>query len=745
MLKKSRTYVLPIAGILGVHGASAGQLEEVVVTSQKRAESLQDVPVAIQALSGETLEAAGISDTFDLQIVTPGLVVNNTGPAPQLFIRGIGNRLALAGLDPSVALYVDDQYIGVAQAAQFEFADVERIEVLKGPQGTLYGRNASAGAIRIVSQEVDDELSGKVSSTLANYGAWKVSGTVSVPVSDTFGVRLSGLVSKRDGFADNISTEPGVLDELDDGDYYALRAKARWDITDAVTAKLTLGTSEQDDTNGYDNVVLGPPQYSLGLALGGQTGTKADEVASDTSDTTKAQSASAALRFDVAGDYVDFASITTYWDYELNAKPGLDSVNLELDGTSAHALGFVGFPQDADSFSQEFQFVSSLGENLNWIAGLFYYEQSQSWEGLVDRSDASAAVGGPAFLSQGAQVADTTAYAAFGQLTYHLNDDWSVTVGGRYNYEEKEVEVSQSNYFPVTTAPSYEDDIDWTEFTPKLTLEYAFDAGMVYATYSRGFKSGGYNYTASLINPLTGEPEPPVDPEILDMYELGWKTELLDGRLRLNGSLYYYDYQDLQVTANVTSDSGAQANITRNAADAEILGLDMDFTLLLGERTTLTGAMNIMDSEYKDYNASAQVFNGVLDGTNQPGMRAVGYDASGESLLRAPDESAYLTWTYEVPVPSGRAPLSITYAYTGSYFFDFAVVPETSALEQDSYSLVNARWAYYTEDEKWSVALWGKNLLDEDNYFDDINANPAGIRGSHGTPRTYGIDVSYEF
>ncbi|WP_269619641.1 TonB-dependent receptor [Zhongshania sp. BJYM1] len=733
-----RSIFICVIGIITHKSVFAATLEEVIVTAQKRSESLQEVPIAVQALGGEALDEAGIGDTLDLQLVTPGFVVSTTGPASQMYLRGIGNRLALAGLDPSVAIYMDDQYIGVAQAGLFEFADVERIEVLKGPQGTLYGRNASGGAIRIVTKGVDDELNGKLSATLGNYNTRKFSGTVSVPLSDSFGVRLSALTSGRDGYADNISTEG--LSELDDGDFSAYRVKAAWRITDTIDTTLSLGMTDQDDTNSSDLIVLGPPEYSLGLSLGGVTGTSQGKVGTSISDKTKTETSDAALRINISGETVDFSSITTYWDFEQNGS-------LELDGTSARALEFFGIPQETESFSQELQWLSIMNESWDWVAGLYYYEQESSFEGLVDRSDTAAVAGGPSYVSQGYQNAETLAYAAFGQTTYHLDDSWSLTLGGRYNYEEKKAIVRKSKYVAVTVTPEYSDKQDWTEFTPKATLQYTLeDEGMVYFTFARGFKSGGYNYTASTINPITGEPEPPVDPELLDMYEFGWKTELMDNRFRLNGSLYYYDYQDLQVTANTTDpSSGVQANITRNAANAEVLGLDLEFTLLVGEYWTLNGAFNFMDSEYQDFIASAQMYNGVLNNNSDPGMSAVAYDASGHELLRAPDFSGYMTISYDIPVSSGRAPVSVTYSYKSSYKYDFIADTSTSALEQDAYGILNARASYYTSDDKWQFTIWGKNLLDEDNYYDDINANPAGIRGSVGAPITYGIELGYHF
>jgi len=716
----------------------SAELEELVVTAQKRSESLQDVPVAVQALGGDALDEAGIDNSLDLQLVTPGFVVSTTGPATQMYLRGIGNRLALAGLDPSVAIYMDDQYIGVAQAGLFEFADVERIEVLKGPQGTLYGRNASGGAIRVVTKGVDDELTGKLSTSLGNYNARKLSGTVSIPVTEDFGVRLSGLSSQRDGYADNLSATG--LSELDDLDFTALRLKATWQMSDLFDATLSVGMTDRDDTNGYDNIVLGIPQYNLGIALGGVSGASQDYVGTAISRKAKTETQDAALRINYAGSAVDFSAITTLWQFDQDAQ-------LDLDGTSARALEFYGIPQETDSFSQELQWLSNQNDTWEWIGGLYYYEQESSFEGLVDRSDTSAVVGGPALLSQGYQRADTTAYAAFGQVTWHMNEAWALTLGGRYNYEEKHAIVRASNYTAVTAAPEYDDTQDWKEFTPKLTLQYSpASGGMIYATYARGFKSGGYNYTASLINPITGQPEPPVDPEILDMLEFGWKTEMLDNRLRFNGSLYYYDYQDLQVTANTTDpDTGIQANITRNAANAEVMGLDLEFTVLLGEHWTMSGALNLMDSEYKDFIASAQMYNAILNNDNSPGMTAIAYDASGHELLRAPETSGFVTLMYEIPLTAGRAPISLTYSYTGAFKYDFIADPATRDLEQDAYGILNARASYYTADEQWQVSLWGRNLTDEDNYYDDINANPAGIRGSLGAPRTFGIELGYQF
>ncbi|MFV0276624.1 MAG: TonB-dependent receptor domain-containing protein, partial [Parahaliea sp.] len=310
-----------------------------------------------------------------------------------------------------------------------------------------------------------------------------------------------------------------------------------------------------------------------------------------------------------------------------------------------------------------------------------------------------------------------------------------------WSTEEKEVTVKQSKIAGINLAPfPFEDEKDWSEFTPKATLEYNFDAGMVYLTYARGFKSGGYNYAA------TNGAGLPLEPEILDMLEFGWKTELLDGLLRFNGAAYYYDYQDLQVTRAVAGPGDAVIQTTENAANATIMVLDIDLTWLATELISITMVLNLMDSEYEDYEASAQVFNTRLTGNpNAPGMGTVLLDADGEKMLRTSDWSGFISAKFDFQAGDGRMPLVVTYSYKDDYDYDFIGDPLSEGLRQDGFGLLNARLSYHTPSESWVASLWGKNLTAEDDYFDDIVANPSGLRASHGAPRTYGIDLTYYF
>jgi len=701
--------------------SSAAMLEEVVVTAQKRAESLQDVPLAVSTLSGEDLTNFGVSGTQALQMTTPGLVFSNTGASAQPYLRGVGTRLALNGLESSIATYVDDRYISRPAGAMFEFADVERVEVLKGPQGTLYGRNATGGAIRVITKGVADELEGSVKANTGNFGAYSLSGTVSVPFTDDFAARFTALTKQRDGYADNLS--PLGVSELDDQDYQAFRTKLRWDMTDNVTARLTLGYSERDDMAGNDIVDLSPPGLNTGIAQGGISGKDNDEAATAIKQKLERETYSGQLRFDIAFDQVDFASITTYADAEGNNPT-------DGDGTSARSLDAPNIYDESQDFSQEFQLVSNSGDSWDWILGAYFFNSDTDYELTID-------VGRDFDLSQGVQNVETTAWAIFGQTTWHIDDAWALTLGARWNAEEKEAETLASTRVPVTVTPGlpFEDKESWDEFTPKVTLEYNLSDAMLYLTYARGFKSGGYNYPAAGMQPL--------DPEVLDMVEFGLKGDFLDDSVRVNASLYYYDYSDLQVTRAA---SGAGSLVTtENAADAEILGFDADITWLATEHLTVKAGVSLLDTEYQDYDANAKVFNAVLTGDpSVPGMSDIGFDASGRSMLRAPDWSGFISGEYEFEVGDATVPVVVTYSYKDEFEFDFVADPSSERLLHESYGLLSARISYVTPAADWIVAAWGSNLTDEE-YYDDIAGNSRGIRGSWGAPRTYGVDVTFNF
>ncbi|HET6525152.1 TonB-dependent receptor [Sphingopyxis sp.] len=690
---------------------------DIIVTAQRRNENLMNVPVAISAFSGETLATSGITNVQAIQVATPALVINNTGPNVQPFIRGVGSRLLQNGFDPSVATYIDGRYISRQTAISMDLFDVQRVEVLKGPQGVLFGRNASAGAIRVITNEVSNDAEGMFKIGYGNYNQLTAQAMGNMPLSDNFGIRIAGLTEQRDGFAANI--DPRGRREWDDKSLSAVRGKARFD-NGTVDANLTLSYWRQNDEAGNDTVALGPLQYHTGIVRGGTTGIGLKQVSTQvTKPITKREFAG---EFDLGIDLggARLSSITSY----ANLK---NVLNFDGDGTST-VLVDAFIQERAKTFAQEVQISSDNGGPIEWIAGAYFFKDKVGYDIFIDN--------GTRLFSQGHQRVETTSYAGFAQLGWNLTDSLKLVVGGRYTTDKKSVNLTPSDYLGIpTVSPSNSDKASWSKFTPTATIEYSFADTLLYAKFARGFKSGGYNY------PYGGPG--PVNPEVLDMYELGLKSSLFDRRVRLTLSGYNYDYKDLQVSRAATE--GSAVIITQNAANARLYGVDADLNWSVTDDLTLSGGFAWQHSEYSNYDlATVKVFRALQPGGSGPGMIDIAYDAQGEQLLRAPKFSAYASLNYAIPAGSGTIPVNIAYSYKGAYNFDFVADPSTDVLRQKAYHLVNGRIGYEPGNGGWSVGLWVNNLFKE-RYFDDVVAAGTGIRGSYGAPRTYGADVTFRF
>lgn len=705
---------------------------EIIVTATKRSENLMDVPVAVSAYTAESLVKVGITDSQSLSVANPSVVYNNTGALAQPYIRGVGSRLLQNGLDNSVATYVDGRYISRQSAIVLDFVDVERVEVLKGPQGVLFGRNASAGAIRIITKDVSDEVEGYVRGGIGNYGQWKMEGALNVPLGETLGLRVSGMTSQRDAMTTNLVSDGN--DDWDDKDFRTIRGKLRWQPSDAFDVGLTVNYWSQDDNSGNETNAVGPLNFHTGIANGGITGTDRKHVATKVDGTNDKEELAAELnmKLDIGG--ATLQSITTYADLD-------NTLTFDGDGTSFAAVDAVIF-EKSKTFSQELQLSSDTSGPLEWIVGGYYYHEDTDQTTMIFASN----------INQGLQTVKTESWAAFGQLKYNLTDNFSLTAGGRFTHDSKKVGLVDSNALGTVTAAGIqartplEDDLSWKKFTPTITAEYKVDDTLLYAKFARGYKSGGVNY------PHTLGAANEIQPEVLDMYELGLKTAFADRAVKLTLSGYYYDYSDLQVT-RAAAGVNPPVVITQNASNAELYGIDADVTWNVSPEFTLIGSLAWQHSEYKGYDdATAKVYRRALNPAAGPGMIDVLFpNANGHQLLRAPKFSAFASANYDIPLGSGKMPLTVSYSYKGSYDFDFIYDPAgtvvtgaTSVLHQKAYSLVNARLAYVPESERWSVALWGNNLFQE-KYFDDVVGAGVGLRASYGMPRTYGIEVQVNF
>ena len=695
---------------------SRAGLDTIVVTAQKRPEDLQDVAMAVSVFGGDALVDAGIADAMQLQTVVPSLTYVATGYMAQPFLRGIGTRQSTVGLEPSIPTYVDDRYVARPFAAMFDMLDIERVEVLKGPEAVLYGRNAAGGAIRAITKDPGDG-SIEVAGRAGDYDERRFRVTAGGPLAERWRGQISAAVERRDGFATNLVASGRA--SADDIDRQAYRGKLLWDVTEAVAAKLTVAWWHYTDWTGRDVVSAGVPEANRGVALyGGVTSHDRDEFATALSGDNDLRETSADLRFDVRLENLDFASITTFTGDDFEQTFDIDASSVALIDLAAD--------EPSDTLSQEFQLLSRETAKFPWLAGVYLYRQDASNTYVfLDAVSAQPAFAPGTDVSNGLQEVDTEAYAAYAQVAYPFAERWTATLGGRWSHEHKSASL-EAVPGAVTNAPTpYADAREWDEFTPRVALEYRASFGLAYLSYSRGFKSGGYNYPASL-NPV-------LNPETLDAYELGIKAALANDRVSVRSALFYYDVEDLQVTRG-----GAGAFLTtENAANGTVRGLEIDLSAVLTPTLSLEGGIALVDSQYDEYTA------GVLVPLRAPPYGSApldgGFDARGESLLRSPDQAAYVGLRYEPPFRGGRLPVSITYSYKGDYYFDFAAVAETEWLRQDAYGLLNTRVAYASTDGGWEIGLWGTNLSDA-SYYEDAVVTSASSRVSYADPRAYGVD-----
>lgn len=735
ILQSSGTFAITLSLLLSFSSSTtqaetatqAGVIEEVVVTAQKREQSLMDAAIDVTVFSGEQLTEAGIDDIFGIAKAVPGVTIQNTGAQIQIFMRGVGTRITGTGLDSGVAVYVDDRFVTRQTGQVFDIYDVERVEVLKGPQGVLFGRNATGGAIRIITKEVSDELEGELSLGYGSDSFQMARGFVNVPVTDNFGIRVSAQTRQRDAFKENII--PGAED-FDDLDAQSIRVKARWDVSDDSTLKFSYDRSKATDLSNSGAVSLDRGN-SRGISFGGITTTDRDKIASSMGTdpaygSPKIESDSFQLRFETSlSDSLDLAAFLNYLDFR-SAKPG------DYDGTSFQDVEVESAFFDASDIGFGFDLSSNSDGPLSWVVGANFFEGDA--ESDFDLRVGPAG-GGSVKLSVGFAEYKNTSYGVFGSLDYDFNERWTLTVGGRYSDEDKENDLSTSSIAVATVSPVPASDSEsWNEFTPKVTLTYNLDNGIVYGTFASGFKSGGFNHPLRVGTVI--------DPETIDMIELGYKADLTDS-LRITSSLFVYSYKDLQVT-KAASESATVS--TENATDSDIRGLDVDLKWAANEKLTFRINAEYLDTEYKDYDTAGRAPNTVLTGDPAAvGYGFVFFNAKGQEMLRSPELAVYAAVQYNSPISiggrEGNLSLNMNYAWKDDYIFDFEVDPLID-VTQDAHGILNAR-ATLTID-KVSLSVWGKNMTDEKYFFDKVVA-ATNNRGNYGHPRTYGVDFAYRF
>jgi len=710
----------------------SGVLEEITVTAERREASIQDVPMSITALSGEALAKAGIQNTQDLVNLTPGLIVQRS-VVGKISIRGVGNENYTIAGDPGVAVHTDGLYVARASAGLFDLFDVNRVEVLRGPQGTLYGRNATGGVINIVPNLPEAETSGYLKTEIGNYNKRRVEGAVGGALGDSgFTGRVAMLRGLRDGYTTN--NFPGAssrdLDELDNQDLWAYRAQLAFDGGGSFRARLSTEYLH-DDSNLPPYKYLNQPtalpneNYLLGdlrnvsqgyeLAIPG-----ASRDVGSNGDVFKTFQRGTALHLEWDLGDLTLKSITGIRNTEFNW------VN-DGDGADVFYVNYIQ-QDDTDQISQEIQLASSADQRLSWIIGAFAFEEEgDSYIALPFTFGFDL----PFYIEIDGE-AKTEAVAVFGELKYAVTDNLDVTVGARYNKEDRSTNYIYDINFGSLFRQVVDDDDSFNAVTPRLVVDYQMSDDMsLYASVTRGFKSGGFNLLAV---------QPGFKEEKVWSYEAGIKSELADGRVRLNGNVFYMDYTDMQVGQIVNLSS-----VLTNAGESRLYGAEIELTAIPVDALELGATVAYLNTEYKDFctgdptRPTAPVSPGCT--TADP------IQLKGNELPRAPEWAVTAAATYTIEMgDGGSVALHADARYQAdTYFTQF----NRPLISQDAYTVVNARITWTDAEEQFNVGAWANNLFDKDYFTEVLESgafNPQLVGQAYvAPPRTYGVSVGYNF
>ncbi|MFT6285344.1 MAG: iron complex outermembrane receptor protein [Alcanivorax sp.] len=724
-------------------------LEEIVVTARKRTESLQDVGLAVSAMSQTELDRTFARDLMDLASISPNLIIDDTGQGPggvaAIFIRGIGAADVEKNFDPAVGVVVDGIFLGANAGSLLTGIDLAGVEVLRGPQGTLFGRNTIGGVINVTRTQPTGELGAKVRAGIENYDTYYVDGVFNFGITDDLAAKVT--VSQRDqgdGFYDNVTTGE---DGRGAKDYRSYGINLLWEASDTLEFEFTYQNEETDqdtpeliNTGQQRHSFCSDPAYGYcspsdslpitgdrlktanrGLKSSGPAAnrenpflvTSAEDVvpiALESSFDTESYALEA--RWNISDSYaVDY--LYGSWESDEEAISNWDGTPELLYGTSR--------PGTYEQDSHELRLTYDASGKLSLVGGLFYWENSytatsNSWVGFP--------VPGSILDIYQFTEQETESRAVFFEADYALTDALTLTLGGRYTEDEKSTR-QEGNVETISAGFTRNPNEEWSETTPRIGARYAFsDDLMAFFTYSKGYRSGGFN---GRVNNLE-EARDAYDPETVDNYELGIKSEWFDNRLRVNANLFYMDYEDKQEELQLPDEGGTgQKTIVTNAASATIQGIEVDVQAFITENLSLRGNIGYLDTEYDGFGFVD------LDGNN--------VDLSGLEFRRAPDFTGSVDATYEWDMAGGQAWVRGAYRFIGEHFTNSTNDPE---LENDAQHLVTAS-VNYAMNNGLQFSLFGRNLTDEDGYTHGYDVAGLWSYAATRAPRTYGFEVQYNF
>lgn len=765
---KSKTYIsasaIVLAFAIAMPVAAQGN-DEIIVTATKRAESIQDVPVSVSAVTVDTINALGVADFSELAIYLPNFEINNSTILPNLYVRGLGSG-ATHSIEQSVGRYVDEVYVGRGAMSIHGFFDIEAVEVLRGPQGTLFGKNTVAGAMVVRTAKPTDEFEAGVNLTYGGYstqGDYKeAQGYISGPLADgALRARLSGRIKQDDGYYINRLADLGPEGGPDRNDYGA-RLKLEWDVGDSTTVSTKLDYQSIRMVGGDAaelNAVGGPPSHLAALlALSPDFNTDLDWVVDiDCTRNPVAGSAdfcpgreqdtyTANFRVDHDMGMGTLTALSAFQRYEFNHRfHGIDS---------GIANGFRAYRnEEYNSFTQEIRFTSDLiADKFDFIAGA-YYENSDI--ARFQTSDVQFTNLGliPPFLTLEIQrnepwSQDTQTIAAFGQVRYNVTDKLRAIVGGRFSNETKDFVFDRffheygsddplvlgpgeiSGPFGDTTALSVADDRSESKFTPAVTLQYdATDDVNLYATYSQGHKTGGFSER------IDGPGVPfDFDPETNDNFELGMKGRFLDGQLKLNVAAFHMSVEGLQLATQVPGDVPAFS--VDNAAQSTSKGIEADAIFNIGENWSIGGDYAYTEATYDE-------FVGSPDCPPASRTAAGECDLAGFVLNFAPKHkgNAFIDYFNDGAFGDWGLGFRGNVAISGEYFTDISYADSSF---EDGYTIIGGNIRLVSPNGNYTVSLVGKNLTDEAVLQWGIPTGPNSL-ASVRSPREIALKVGAKF
>ena len=685
-------------------GSPSVVLEEIIVTAQKREQSLQELPLSVTALSAEDLQRAGTVNLTDIRTLVPGLSIDNT-ESPQVALRGITSNNLLPTGDPAVATHYNGVYIGRPSALRSSFFDLARVEVLKGPQGILYGRNATGGTINVIYNRPEFDTNGYVDTQFGNYGYANITGVANLEaVEDTFAVRAAANYQQRDSFAGTGSVSNDHFGSaLDDR---SVRLQALYNPADNFSLLFGFSTFQSDGGLAATRPIPMPP------------GSDPFESSLNTEPFWSDDQDMFWLEANYETDQVQLTYLGAAFDGETDRFFDVDGTDF-LPQEGGQAL-------TGEQTSHELRLSSAGGDPLDWVVGLYYFDEDTTRSADVNL--------GPIVLDIAIPDFNSTSRAVFGNLTYHVNESFRIGAGLRYSDDEKEERnstregVAFGMPIPLTVASERGewDSTDW-----QLTLEYdANDDSLLYAKVGTGYKAGGFVDAISAL--LTGTTDPRFDNEEIFAIEVGHKSEFLEDRLRFNSAFYWYDYEDHQVVVFFGG-----GNIVENV-DAGIFGFETNIDFVIGDNSQLFFSLASNDSEYDDGET-------LIDVTFPGGAAPV--DVSGNRIPLTPELAFNLGFEHSFRLQNGA---SLTPSIVMHWEDDNPLRQFGYGIDvQESWSETNFQISYRPANANWYLDGWIRNI--EDRGGDDVVNLSYLVTGTGGrtanfrAPRTYGVSFGYRF